>query len=199
MNPAARAALATTLFALVHSALASDQAKARARSLGKKEWVDGTYRIFFVGQALLTFGLLAAYIAKQDRQTIYRVKAPASLLLRAVQGAALIFGYRAAREAGLAKLSGWERVQALRNKGALPKGPAAQGPEEKGGVLTARGPYRWSRHPLNFMPIPFLWANPHLTSRLLGFNLVSTIYLALGSLHEEKRLRAQYGKASTYL
>jgi protein-S-isoprenylcysteine O-methyltransferase Ste14 len=34
-----------------------------------------------------------------------------------------------------------------------------------------------------------------MTTRRLGFNLATTLYLVLGSLHEEARLKAAYGQA----
>lgn len=55
------------------------------------------------------------------------------------------------------------------------------------------GPFRYSRHPLNVAPLPVFWLQPLMTTRLLGFNVVATMYLVLGSLHEERRLGRAYG------
>jgi methanethiol S-methyltransferase len=55
------------------------------------------------------------------------------------------------------------------------------------------GPFRWSRHPLNFWPLPILWLHPRMTTNLLAFNAAATIYLVIGSVHEEARLRNAYG------
>jgi protein-S-isoprenylcysteine O-methyltransferase Ste14 len=66
---------------------------------------------------------------------------------------------------------------------------------EADGRLKIGGPYLLSRHPLNFSPLPFFWLIPVMTTRRLGFNLATTVYLVLGSVHEEVRLKAAYGQA----
>jgi methanethiol S-methyltransferase len=41
--------------------------------------------------------------------------------------------------------------------------------------------------------LPILWLNPRMTTNLLAFNAAATIYLVIGSAHEEARLRNAYG------
>jgi protein-S-isoprenylcysteine O-methyltransferase Ste14 len=60
--------------------------------------------------------------------------------------------------------------------------------------MRVEGPFRFSRHPLNLAPLPVLWLQPVMTTRWLGFNAVATLYLVLGSAHEERRLEAAYGE-----
>jgi protein-S-isoprenylcysteine O-methyltransferase Ste14 len=57
------------------------------------------------------------------------------------------------------------------------------------------GPFRLSRHPLNFAMLPIIWMMPRMTVNLAAFNLVTTLYSILGSVHEERRLKAAYGRA----
>ena len=72
--------------------------------------------------------------------------------------------------------------------------PEAQGPAlDEPGLSRAPGPFAWSRHPLNFAPLPILWLWPRMTTNLLAFNTAATIYLVIGSLHEEARLREAFG------
>jgi len=74
--------------------------------------------------------------------------------------------------------------------------PAAQGPEaDEAGALRICGPFTLVRHPLNVAPLAPFWLTPHMTTRRLAFNVIATGYLVIGSLHEEKRLRHQYGEA----
>lgn len=54
------------------------------------------------------------------------------------------------------------------------------------------GPFRLSRHPLNLAPLAILWFNPRISTNLLAYNLVSTIYLVLGSRNEERRLEGAF-------
>ena len=41
--------------------------------------------------------------------------------------------------------------------------------------------------------MPILWLWPRMTTSLLAFTTAATIYLMLGSLHEEARLREAFG------
>ena len=74
--------------------------------------------------------------------------------------------------------------------------PEGQGPAlGSDGRMRATGPFRLSRHPLNFWMIPLLWLMPRMTINLAVFNVAVTVYLLAGSVHEEARLREAYGEA----
>lgn len=194
MKTAARMACATVAFALFHSALASTAAKKAAAAVAGERRAHGCYRLFYVGQSVLSFALLLAYGRRLPQQTLYRVRGPAVLALRAGQAAGLLHLLAATRPSGLLRLAGWRNLQAWRRQAPVPPGPHAQGPEQgPDGALQAGGPFRWSRHPLNFSGMPIFWLTPHMTTRRLAFNLVSSAYFMLGSLHEEARLEAACG------
>lgn len=195
MKTSIRMALATAAFAVVHSALASRAAKRQAARLLGQRRCDAFYRLFFVGQSALGFAGLIAYGARLPQRTLYHATGPAALLLRAGQAGGLALLYAAARQPGVAYLAGIEHLQGWQRGTTIPAGPHAQGPETgAGGTLTVAGPYLWSRHPLNFCGIPIFWLTPHMTTRRLAFNLVSSAYFMLGSMHEEARLAAAYGQ-----
>ena len=74
--------------------------------------------------------------------------------------------------------------------------PEAQGPVlDREGLANPKGPFTASRHPLNFSPLPILWLWPRMTTSLLAFNAAATVYLFIGSKHEESRLREAYGES----
>lgn len=194
MRSALQAALATGVFAIAHSALAStavkDAVAARVR-FGRE-----LYRVAYNAQAVATFGALVWYLARRPKRTIYRVRGPAAGLLRLGQLGGIAFAAAAARATGIATLSGLDNAAAVA-AGLPPRHvvPAAQGPEaDEEGALRIRGPFTLVRHPLNLAPLAPFWLTPHLTTRRLAFNLVATAYLVLGSLHEERRLLRQYGE-----
>lgn len=194
MQTIVRMALATATFAVVHSALATRTAKRAAGTLVGETRRDAGYRVFYVGQSLLTFGALIAYAASLPKRTMYRITGPAALLLRSGQITGVLFLLSGLREVGFARWSGLRNLLAYRAGQPIPPGPVAQGPEmQDNGRLTVNGPFRWSRHPLNFAGIPIFWLTPHMTTRRFGFNVLSTIYFILGSMHEEVRLRDAYG------
>jgi hypothetical protein len=189
---------ATAAFGLVHSALASRRAKrAAAEQFGERNR-NGLYRMFYLVQSAVTFGVLAAYIRRQPSRELYRVRGPLALLLHAGQVAALVHATAAARQVGLRRILGLESLECWLGDGPVPPEPEAQGPAlDAEGMVHGGGPFAWSRHPLNFEPLPVFWLHPRMTTNLLAFNIAATVYLVVGSLHEETRLREAYGEAYT--
>src|SRR3990170_4384989 len=123
-----KVAAATALFGLVHSALASRRAKrAAAETFGERNR-NGLYRVFYIGQSLVTFGLLAAYIRRQPSRELYRVEGPLAFLMHAVQAGALVYTTAAAGQVGLRRITGLESFLAWLGDGLVPPEPEAQGP-----------------------------------------------------------------------
>ena len=189
-----KVAAATAAFGMVHSALASRTAKrAAARTFGERNR-NGLYRVLYIGQSLATFGLLAAYIRRQPSRELYRVEGPPAILLHAIQAGTLVYATSAAGQVGLHRITGLESFLAWLGDGPVPPEPEAQGPAlDEEGRHHAADPFAWSRHPLNFAPLPVFWLWPRMTTNLLAFNTAATIYLVVGSLHEEARLREAFG------
>lgn len=186
-------ATATAAFGLVHSAVAGRTAKrAAARAFGESSR-NGLYRVFYIGQSLVTFGLLAAYIRRQPSRELYRIEGPLAFLMHALQAGAVVYATAAARQVGLRRITGLDSFLAWLGDGPVPPEPEAQGPAlDDEGRCNAAGPFAWSRHPLNFAPLPIFWLWPRMTTSLLAFNSAATIYLVIGSLHEEARLREAF-------
>lgn len=196
MGTTMKMGLATIAFAVFHSALATRRAKRIAAEVVGERRRDGGYRLFFVGQSLITFAMLIAYGARLPARTLYRAHGVTALALRAGQLAGMAHLVASARQVGISRLAGIDNVQAWQQGRPIPLGPFAQGPEiGADGRLAAGGFYRWSRHPLNFSGLPLFWLTPHMTTRRLAFNLVSTLYFIAGSKHEEARLLQAYGQA----
>jgi steroid 5-alpha reductase family enzyme len=116
--------------------------------------------------------------------------------VRGGQVLALCHLYTGAREVGLLRITGVDSMLLGMRGIAVPDAPVAQGPEADivTGTLSAGGPFRWSRHPLNFWAVPLFWLTPKLTTGRLAFNILATLYLVLGSWHEELRLHQAYGR-----
>ncbi|MGV8074807.1 MAG: methyltransferase family protein [Syntrophobacteraceae bacterium] len=58
-----------------------------------------------------------------------------------------------------------------------------------------KGPYRFVRHPLYFLTLLIIWANPLVTADRLMFNVMFTVWIVIGTLLEEKDLHALYGNS----
>jgi hypothetical protein len=191
-----KVATATAVFGLVHSALASRTAKrSAARAIGQRNR-NGLYRVFYLAQSAVTFGLLAAYIRRQPSRELYRIEGPLAFLMHTIQVGAVVYATSAARQVGIRRITGLQSMLAWLGDGPVPPEPEAQGPAlDDEGKMHAAGPFAGSRHPLNFAPLPILWFWPRMTTNLLAFNAATTIYLVIGSLHEEARLRDAFGDA----
>lgn len=194
MRSSSRVALATGVFAITHSLLAST--KAKDAFAGRVRFGREFYRIAYNAQAVLAFGGLTWYIARQPKRTLYHVRGPLAALMRLGQLGGVAFGIAAGRTTGFAKLSGLDNGIAILAGMPVQQAPAAQGPEaDERGVLRSGGPFKLVRHPLNVAPLPAIWLTPRMTTRRLVFNVVATAYLIIGSVHEEKRLLRAYGEA----
>lgn len=171
--------LATGVYGLVHSLLASRQAKKLVESWWGSEgarWYRMGYNIFaFI--ALLP--LLALAIILPDG-LIYMLPSPWNGLLTLVQlmGAGLAFV--AARQTGLGYLAGLSQLMD-RN---------IRQPQNK---LETDGLYRFVRHPIYTGALIFLWAAPQLTWNGFALRLGFTLYFIIGGMAEEKRLVEEFG------
>src|SRR5690606_13354602 len=101
-----RVAAATAVFGFVHSALASRTAKGIARrSFGERNR-NGLYRVFYIGQSFMTFGMLVAYIRRQPCRELYRIEGPLAFLMHAVQAGAVVYATAATGQVGLRRITG---------------------------------------------------------------------------------------------
>jgi methanethiol S-methyltransferase len=60
--------------------------------------------------------------------------------------------------------------------------------------FTARGPYRWVRHPTYLSILILFWFTPALSTDRLLFNLLWTGWIIAGTVLEEKDLVTQFGE-----
>jgi hypothetical protein len=175
--------------------LASRAAKRQAARVVGERNRDGLYRAAFNAQSAVATGLLFAYVARQPGRELYHVRGPARLLMHAGQAAAAGVMAAAVRELGFAEISGLGNAADWAAGRVVPPEPEAQGPaSRREGRLRTGGPFRFSRHPLNFWAVPILWLWPRMTTTLAAFNAAATAYLVFGSAREERRLAAVYGE-----
>jgi methanethiol S-methyltransferase len=191
-----KVAVATALWGLAHSLLASSWLKGQAaHRLG---WMAGhaLYRPLYLVIAVVLLFFLILYIRRQSGRDLYHLRGLAAGLLRLGQALALAGLVWTVVCVGLDHLSGWPGLSAWWQGGAVPTMPDGQEPSPGGpGSMRTDGPLGYTRHPLNWLLIPLFWLNPRMTTRLLAFNLVITAYLFVGSLHAEAHTRHTYGAA----
>jgi hypothetical protein len=195
---AAKILLATAAYAAVHSLLASRAAKDAAARVAGTRQRNGWYRVAFNAQAVAGFGALAWWGWRLPDRALWRARGATRVALHLVQLGGLALGWRAVRQVGAARMLGLASARAwLAGHADVPPEPEAQGPAPSehapDGALVTGDAFATSRHPLNVAPLPVLWAMPVMTTNLAAFNAAATLYLVLGSRHEESRLRRAYG------
>ena len=188
---------ATVVFAGVHSLLASRTAKNTALALFGERLRNGLYRPLYNVLAVVTFGALIFYARRLPDRELYRIGGASAGLMQAIRAAACLCMLDGARQIGLPAFSGASNLAALLGGRPLDRPePEGQGPvPDSHGGMKVTGPFCVSRHPLSFGMLPVFWLAPRMTVNLAAFNLVATVYLFLGSLHEERRLLAAYRQA----
>jgi hypothetical protein len=182
--------------ALVHSALASRQAKELAAKLVGRRRSNGLYRTAYVAQSLVTFAWLYPWLRGLPDRPLYDLEPPLSWLARGGQAAAFVAGFETSRAIGIPDFNGVTQLSAFRAGEDPEAAPEAQGPRlGRDGEMAATGPFSLVRHPANVAAAVLLLLDPHMTERKLTVALLAFAYGYVGSLHEEHRLLRAYGDA----
>lgn len=191
-----RVACICALWALVHSALASKQAKDLARRISGSRYRDGLYRFAFNAQSVVSLVWAALRFSRLPDRELYRVRPPWSWLFRAGQAASLGVLLSGVRVMGILRFAGltplWDLLAGREPRPA----PEAQGPPlGSDDEVVKAGAFRFSRHPGNLGALGFFLFLPRMTANRAVLLVLVGLYVVLGSLHEEHRLRAAYGAA----
>lgn len=183
-------------FALPHSLLASRAAKRGAGRVLGERYAAGVYRAAYNALAAVGVAGAAAVIWRLPSGVpLYRVEGPPRLVLHAGQLLAAGAGIAAVRQIGFAEFLGLRPLRDLAAGQPVDPAPEAQHPRPRlpSDDLGWHGPYRLSSHPANLLVLPAYWLVPRMTPKWLAVASAVTVYMTLGSLHEDARLRAAYG------
>jgi protein-S-isoprenylcysteine O-methyltransferase Ste14 len=186
----------SVLWALVHSLLASRRTKDLARRLAGARYRDGLYRAAYNAQALASVVWIARWFVRLPDRELYRVRAPWSWLLRVGQAVSLGILLSGVRVVGIPEFSGLTSLWRLLTGEDVGPEPEAQGPPMgAGGEVVGSGAFRFTRHPGNLGALGFFLLLPRMTANRAALTALVALYVVLGSMHEEQRLRAAYGAA----
>ncbi len=184
------------LWALIHSVLASKQVKDLARRVAGPRYRDGLYRFTFNAQSVVSLLWAARRFSRLPDRELYRVRPPWSWLFRASQAASLGVLLSGMRVMGILCFAGLTSLQDLLAGRELRPAPEAQGPPlGSDDEVVKAGAFRFSRHPGNLGALGFFLFLPRMTANRAVLLVLVGLYVVLGSLHEEHRLRAAYGAA----
>ena len=178
------------LWALMHSILASKQVKDLAHRISGPRYRDGLYRLTFNAQSVVSLLWAARRFSQLPDRELYRVRPPWSWLLRANQVASLGVLLSGVRVMGILRFAGLTSVGDLLTGKDVRPAPEAQGPPIGSDVEMVRaGAFRFSRHPGNLGALGFFLFLPRMTANRA---VLVALYVVLGSMHEEYRLRAAH-------
>jgi protein-S-isoprenylcysteine O-methyltransferase Ste14 len=184
------------LWALAHSALASKRTKDLARRISGSRYRDGLYRFAFNAQSVVTLLWTALRFSRLPDRELYCARPPWSWLLRAGQAASLGVLLSGVRVMGILRFAGLTPLRDLLAGREVRPAPEAQGPPlGSDDEMVEAGAFRFSRHPGNLGALGFFLFMPRMSANRAVLLVLVGLYVVLGSLHEEHRLRAAYGAA----
>jgi methanethiol S-methyltransferase len=173
--------LACAVYGLVHSWLASLQAKELARKLLGVNIMEQFYRLAYNIFGVLSFLPVLALPVLLPDQRLYRIHLPWLLLTFAIQGLAVLTIFIGVMQTGPLDFAGLRQLFRL--------------PDDRPPGLVTRGLYRYVRHPLYSAGLVFLWFSPQMSVNLAALFFGLSAYLVIGAMFEERKLVKQYGRA----
>jgi protein-S-isoprenylcysteine O-methyltransferase Ste14 len=186
--------LISVLWALIHSTLASKQAKDLTRRIAGSRYRDGLYRFTFNAQSVVSLVWAARRFSRLPDRELYRVKPPWSWLFRVGQAASLGVLLSGVRVMGVLNFAGIIPLLDFLTGKDVRSEPEAQGPPVGADDEVVRaGAFRFTRHPGNLGALGFFLFLPRMTTNRAVLAALVALYVVLGSMHEEYRLRAAYG------
>jgi protein-S-isoprenylcysteine O-methyltransferase Ste14 len=184
------------LWALVHSVLASKQVKDLIRRIAGSRYRDGLYRFIFNAQSIVSLLWAARRFSRLPDKDLYHARPPWSWLFRASQVASLGVLLSGVRVMGILRFAGLTPLRDLLTGSDIRPAPEAQGPPVGSDDEVVRaGAFHFSRHPGNLGALGFFLFLPRMTANRALLVALVALYVVLGSMHEEYRLRAAYTAA----
>ena len=180
--------------AAIHSLLASRQAKHLVRQIAGPRYRNGLYRLAYNAQSVLLLAWAARWFSRLPDRELYRAKPPWSRLFRAGQAASLGVLLSGVRVIGPLDFAGVTQLRGLLAGHDPGPEPEAQGPPiSADGEMVTDEVFHLTRHPSNLGVVGFFLLFPRMTANRAVLAALVALYVVLGSLHEEHRLRAAYG------
>lgn len=173
-----------TIFAIIHSLLASNWIKNKVLTLIKNKFAF--YRIFYNILSLITL-LLVIKILPDDSAILYKIETPYSYLLLIPFLSGIIGIYFTFKYISFSEFLGISQIKRYFNN--------TYAIEDKDEKLTLRieGPYKYTRHPIYFYSSFILFSIPEMTLIRFVFFICIILYFFIGSYFEEQKLIKHFG------
>lgn len=172
------------LFALAHSILASLRFKNWLSTRLSERTYHGAYRLIYNLVSVVTIAPILL-ITWRSGQVIWELDSSMWHLFDLLQAIGILGVLITLLQTDLGQFSGLSQIIALLRGADLPL------PREG---LQTKGMYRLVRHPLYFFSLLALWPVYPMTDTLFAFNIMTTLYFAIGSYFEERRMLHLFGE-----
>src|SRR5215216_5387155 len=184
------------VWALIHSVLASKQVKDLTRRIAGPRYRDALYRFTFNAQSVVLLLWAARRPSRLPDRELYRVRPPWSWLFRASQAASLGVLLSGVQVMGVLSFAGVTPLRDFLTGKDVRPAPEAQGPPiHSDDEMVRAGAFRYTRHPGNLGALGFFLFLPRMTANRAVLVALVALYVVLGSVHEEYRLRAAHDAA----
>jgi protein-S-isoprenylcysteine O-methyltransferase Ste14 len=172
--------IASVIWGLAHSYLASHQVKRMVRKLFGVPAYERLYRFGYNVFALASFFPLISMLANFPDRLLYQIPSPWVYLTTIVQGLAVFGLLSAVMHTGPLEFAGLAQFASTYAEAA----PAR---------LVTDGLYAYVRHPLYTASLVFIWLSPEMTLNRLVLWSVFSIYILVGAYFEERKLVSDFG------
>jgi protein-S-isoprenylcysteine O-methyltransferase Ste14 len=169
--------LAVFLWGLIHSLLATHKAKELAGKMFDARQAR-FYRLAYNLFAGMSFLVVLYVMFRVPDRLVYLVPMPWSLFMIGGELFAVAALFSAFRQTDI-----WDFI-----------GTRQLGENDKPSKLTTSGLYHYVRHPLYTAGLVFIWLLPLMTVNILAVNISLTIYVVIGAIFEERKLRSAFGQ-----
>jgi len=164
-------------FAAIHSILAHDFARKFMAKLVGNDYVRTVY-VFIAG---ITLSLML-YFWRPISGTLWNTEGVLYWVLSVLYLACVVAVFSTTFFVDTAHYLGIRTLmRSMRNR------------PQKPDVLSTKGPYAYCRHPMYLFQIFAFWLGPVMTYGRLEFACLATIYILMGTYHEERSLRKELG------
>ena len=173
--------LAFTVYAVLHSLLASLRAKALAEQwfgIAVRRWYRLGYVLFVSATLLPIVGLTVLLPAEM----LYSIPMPWVIGTVLIQALAVVGVLVVVRQTGASRFLGFAQLSEPAERVHPPD-------------FVAHSWYARVRHPLYLFSLIVIWLTPLMTTNILALNLGMTAYFLIGSIFEENKLVHEFGES----
>lgn len=176
-------AISIAAFGITHSIAASSQFKNKVMKLVGERIYEGWFRISYNAVSLITLAPIVYFLSESSSQLwiVKNITATAFTILQ-ITGVVGIL------------ISMWQ-IDWIRFIGVrqLITYFIKEANVDEADTLVTTGLYKYTRHPLYFFSLLFIWFDPSMTISGFFFSIGITLYFVIGSYFEEKKMLKQFG------